>query len=102
MSNTIKKRNGNSITHEQFLTKIYKLVGDEYKVLTTYICGNEFIVTPSNFLKGRGSPKCKGKRISMVKTKTHNEFVERVFQLVGMAIKLRYIFIQNTFFPLRR
>lgn len=48
------------------------------------ICGNEFIVTPSNFLKGRGCPKCKGKRISMVKTRTHNEFVERVFQLVGV------------------
>ncbi|HHX7191427.1 hypothetical protein P9Z94_29415 [Bacillus thuringiensis] len=96
MSNTIKKRKGNSITHEPFLTKIYTLVGDEYKVLTTYvsskekilmkhtICGNEFIVTPSNFLKGRGCPKCKGKRISMLKTKTHNEFVERVFQLVGV------------------
>lgn len=47
-------------------------------------CGNEFIVTSSNFLKGKGYPKCKGKRISMVKTKTHNEFVERVFQLVGV------------------
>lgn len=44
MSNNIKKRNGNSITHEQFLTKIYKLVGDEYKVLTTYISSKEKIL----------------------------------------------------------
>lgn len=41
MSKSIKKRNGNSITHEQFLTKIYKLVGEEYKVLTTYTSSKE-------------------------------------------------------------
>lgn len=48
MSDNIKKRNGNSITHEQFLTKIYKLVGDEYKVLTTYTLSKEKILMKHN------------------------------------------------------
>lgn len=84
----------------EFLKECKHLVGEEYTVLSEYIatnvhvnmrhndCRNEFTVTPSNFLKGRGCPKCKGKRISMVKTKTHNEFVERVFQLVGNEYKV--------------
>lgn len=51
-------------------------------------CGNEFIVMTSNFLKGRGCPNCKGKRISMVKIKIYNEFVKRVYQLVGNEYKV--------------
>lgn len=35
-------------THEQFLTKIYKLVWDEYKVLTTYTSSKEKILMKYN------------------------------------------------------
>lgn len=87
-------------SHIEFLKECKHLVSEEYTVLSEYIathihvqmrhndCGNEFTVMPSNFLKGKGCPKCKGKRISMAKTKTHDEFVERVFQLVGNEYKV--------------
>ncbi|EOP32810.1 hypothetical protein [Bacillus cereus] len=87
-------------SHIEFLKECKHLVGEEYTVLSEYIatnvhvlmrhnnCGNEFTVMPSNFLGGKGCPKCKGKRISMAKTKTHDEFVERVFQLVGNEYKV--------------
>ncbi|PGB55760.1 hypothetical protein [Bacillus anthracis] len=81
MSNNIKKRNGNSITHEQFLTKIYKLVGDEYKVLTTYICGREFWVR-ANYLTSSGS-RCKVCSFKNMNVKTHEQFIKDVYSTVG-------------------
>ena len=60
-------------TNEMFINEMYNLVGDEYKLLTKYnksnikvkikhnICGYEYYVTPSHFLRGERCPKCYGK-----------------------------------------
>jgi len=57
-------------TIEKFKKEVKDLVGDEYTVLGEYIntdtkikvkhteCGNEYEVTPNNFLKGKRCPKC--------------------------------------------
>ena len=86
--------------HDDFVKECAQLVGNEYTVLSEYIsththvkmkhnhCGNEFDVMPSNFLRGKGCPNCKGKKISEKKTHTHNQFVERVFELVGDEYKV--------------
>jgi hypothetical protein len=58
------------ITSKQFKDKIFELVGDEYTVLGEYknsytkvkmkhnVCGHEWKVYPSNFLRGTRCPKC--------------------------------------------
>lgn len=59
-------------THEEFLTEVKSLVGDEYEVLSDYesvnkhvlmrhnICGHTYKVTPSNFVyRERRCSKCK-------------------------------------------
>ena len=57
-------------THEEFVSEIYNLVGNEYEILDKYIdcktkikikhnvCDYEFNMVPSNFLSGQRCPKC--------------------------------------------
>ena len=42
-----------------------------------------FSVTVHNFLRGRGCPKCKNKRISQSETKTTEEYIEQVKKIHG-------------------
>ncbi|USK82636.1 hypothetical protein LHV56_12485 [Peribacillus frigoritolerans] len=78
-------------TTESFKEEVYELVGEEYKVLGEYngadtkinmkhnLCNYVWGVTPSHFLKDSSRcPKCFG----LVK-KTHEEFAQEVFKLVG-------------------
>lgn len=85
-----------SKTHEQFLQEVEALVGDEYTVLEQYkssvtkilmkhnICGNEYKVAPSYFLRGTRCPECAKEKNRRRKTsKTHEQFVAEVYELVG-------------------
>lgn len=58
-------------THSKFVKEVYGLVGNEYSVLGEYVkaktkvlikhgkCGNEYLVTPSDFKDGKRCPKCR-------------------------------------------
>ena len=75
---------------DQFKKEVYKLVKDEYTVLGEYInsstkilirhnkCGNEYIITPNNFLSGNRCPYCSGKMM-----KTIEQYKKEVYELVG-------------------
>lgn len=75
------------MTHEEYVKRVYDLVGKEYTVLGTYIrtatkiemkhnvCGEPWEITPNNFLtKNKRCPSCAGER----KFKTHEQFVKDV------------------------
>ena len=77
-------------THEQFIKDVYSLVGDEYLVVGVYLracnkikikhnnCGNEYEVTPCNFLRGIRCPYC-----NIYSKRTQEKFVKEVYNLVG-------------------
>jgi hypothetical protein len=82
-------------THEQFIKEVYELHGNEYIVLDNYKnsstkikfrhqkCNLEFYMTPSNFLAGKGCPECWKIRESLRRTKTNDQFLDEVKELVG-------------------
>lgn len=84
-----------SKTNEEFINEVKKLVGNDYTFLEEYKyalekikvkhnkCGHVYYVTPSNFLRGRRCPNCKGKRISNSKTRDTEYFKNKVAELVG-------------------
>lgn len=83
----------NRRTHKEFLEVIYKLVGEEYKVLSEYKtahvkvmmehkkCGHIYNVSPSNFIIGSRCQKCNVKKSRP--RKTNEEFVDEVYKLKG-------------------
>lgn len=82
-------------THEQFLSEVEALVGDEYAILGTYEkssikismrhneCGFEFSMLPSNFLKGQRCPQCAG-NMPLIR----EEIESRIYDLVGDEFSL--------------
>jgi hypothetical protein len=76
-------------TNDEFLNEVFKLVGNEYKVISKYIdaktkieiihmkCNTKYEVSPNSFLSGRRCPYCTGKLMN------HDEFVKKVYNLVG-------------------
>jgi predicted Zn-ribbon and HTH transcriptional regulator len=78
-------------THEQFCKEVYDLIQDEYVIKTTYKntatkvllihnkCGNEWWVSPRDFLSGKRCPQCQHRSFK----KATKEFKEEVFNLVG-------------------
>ena len=81
-------------THEEFVQEVNQLEGKNYTVLGEYVnsgtkilirhneCGKEYLVAPNHFVQGKRCPSC-SKINSGVKRKTHEEFVQEVFDLVG-------------------
>ncbi len=77
-------------TDEQFREEVEELTGDEYTFLECYKgamvkifcrhnkCGHEWTISPNNFLRGYGCPKCAG-----TMKKTNEEFVNEVKKLTG-------------------
>ena len=77
-------------THSEFISEIYNLVENDYKVVGRYSsakdkvkfkhthCGYIYSVTPDDFLSGRRCPRCYGKHL-----KTTSEFKNEVYGLVG-------------------
>ncbi|WP_226035579.1 hypothetical protein [Aquibacillus saliphilus] len=82
-------------SHQQFVKEVGDLVGREYTVIGEYkkyneqvrmkheLCGNEWSPVPNNFLQGRRCPVCSLYNGNKKKTKTHEEFVAEVYDLVG-------------------
>lgn len=82
-------------TTEEFKQEVYKLVGNEYTVLSDYItgkdkvlikhnnCGNEYMVTPSKFLSGDRCPICSIETRRQKQVKSHDQFIKEVYSLVG-------------------
>jgi hypothetical protein len=73
-------------THEEFVTEVLALTGDEYTVIGTYelssikldmkhnICGNVYPVRPNEFLKGSRCPKCQmEERKTLIMRKAQNK-----------------------------
>jgi Zn ribbon nucleic-acid-binding protein len=80
---------------EQFKEEVYSLVENEYEVLGEYInskehlkmlhntCGHVYEVAPSKFLNGRRCPICQNRLRAQKRRKTHKQFIEEVYHLVG-------------------
>lgn len=77
-------------TDEQFKVEVRNLVGNEYSIEGSYEgshtkiqfhhsdCGNNFLMTPNDFLRGHHCPFCSGKM-----RKTDDRFKAEVRNLVG-------------------
>lgn len=82
-------------THEKFVAEVKDLVGNEYEIIGRYIntgtkieikhneCGYKYPVTPNKFLNGRRCPECANKQRALKISKTHEQFVREVFELVN-------------------
>lgn len=97
---------GNQLkTNEEFVKQVYDLVGNKYTFIEKYInaetkikvrhnckkCNNyEYEVKPSNFLRGKGCPKCFGRH-----KKTTQEFKKEVYNLVGQEYIVLGEYINN-------
>jgi predicted Zn-ribbon and HTH transcriptional regulator len=82
-------------THEEFVNKVYDIVGGEYSVLSKYMnartrvdivhntCGYRYRATPESFLNlGTRCPKCSGKM-----KRTNEDFQELVYSQVKNEYK---------------
>jgi hypothetical protein len=82
-------------THQEFVLEVCDLVGEEYKIIGEYIntsekilmrhtaCNHEYSVSPNKFLSGRRCPECSKKKGSQKQSKTHEQFSQEVYDLVG-------------------
>lgn len=91
---------GKTKTHEQFISEVEGLAGNEYTVIGTYtkghdkiklkhnICGYIYDQRASAFLYGARCPKCANNL-----PKTNNQFEEQVYELVKdeYIVKSKYI-----------
>lgn len=92
----------NKKSTEQFIKKVFELIGDEYEVVGTYVnantpiemrhnkCGFKFFVTPSKFLSGYRCPNDAVKR-----DRTHKDFAEEVHTLVGDEYEILDTYINS-------
>lgn len=83
-------------TVEQFKKNIEDLVGNEYELLSTSyknnhtnvmmkhkLCSHEYPVSPHNFLAGNRCPECANKTRWQKQKMSHEEFVSRLYDVVG-------------------
>lgn len=93
-------------TTEQFKKEVFEIVGNDYQVLGEYknnktklkfrhlVCGNNFLMTPSNFLlKGQRCPICANKTRGPHKD-TFN-FKKEVYELVGHEYQVLGVYKGN-------
>ena len=81
--------------NSEFIDEVFDLFGDEYTFVEEYvtghtpimvihnICGNEYKVSPSSFLRGSACPKCSAKSRRKKLLKTNEDFVREIEGLVG-------------------
>lgn len=93
-----------SKTHEQFIKEVYKQINDEYTILGKYIgtdkklviqhnkCGYRWEVRPHDFLSGSRCPKCGREQATKKVTRTHEEFIKIVFDLIGIEYEVLGIY----------
>lgn len=82
-------------TNDDFIVEVIDLVGDEYTFLEEYdkghvplkvihnICGHEYKVSPSAFMRGDICPRCSAKSRRKKLLKTNEDFVREIESLVG-------------------
>lgn len=82
-------------TTEEFKQEVRELTNSTYEVLGEYIecskpikmkhliCGHVYNITPTSFLNGHRCRKCANKINAEKRSKTHVQFIEEVFNLVG-------------------
>jgi hypothetical protein len=83
-------------TQEEFVAEVFNLVGDEYTILSEYKrakdfitishnkCGEVYQVTPDKFINdGNRCRKCSYLKRSKKQTRTHEEYIQEIFKLVG-------------------
>jgi len=81
---------------KSFIDKFYDLMGEEYKITSKkidfdkkikikHICGFEYEINPNNFLSIKKCQKCFGKNKTK---KTHKQFKQEVFDLLGDEYKI--------------
>lgn len=86
-------------TTSEFKEEIFKLVGDEYSILSEYSgckvkvtfkhsCGNTFNMNPDDFLQGQRCPKCSRSSAAFKTRKSHNEFIEKIKSLVNESYEV--------------
>lgn len=87
--NKNKRGKSRTMTHEQYVEKLSS-VNPNITTVGTYIdtkhkikvrcevCGNEWDSMPRDLLKGHGCRECAYRHISNNKTKTHDEFVQKM------------------------
>lgn len=97
-----KCQRGVQRTSQMYRDEVYELVGDEYTVIGDFrvtnetvltrhnICGHKWESIPSGFLVGRRCPKCAGNLL-----KNHQQFVEEVFELVGVEYEVLSSYINS-------
>ena len=86
--------------HKEFVQQVLDLTGNEYIVIEQFIDSHTrirfkhndetcpegfsegFLMTPAHFLNGQRCTKCRYKRSHEKTTKTHEQFIKEVFQLV--------------------
>lgn len=89
------RRKSNTRTTEQYKKEVFQLVGKEYTVLSEYThistpvqmrhnkCKNTYYQVPNIFLNSGGRcPLCSRKKAASKLRKTHEEFVQEVYELV--------------------
>lgn len=81
-------------TNSQFVKEVQMKYGQEYLIndlyqgaleplsVTHVLCGHSWKAIPTYFLGGRSCPECSKMRVIMNNRKTHDGFVEEVFNLV--------------------
>lgn len=94
-------------THQEFLEEVYRIVGEEYEVIGEYIntsekilmrhtdCEHIYLVAPNKFLNGRRCPECSKKKGKQKQTKTHQQFVNEVYNLVGEEYEVLSLYIKS-------
>ena len=93
------------LTLQTFKNKLHKINTDiilesDYINQTTYItvkcnvCNYKWVVKPYSLLNGHGCPKCKGIKTSLLKTKTHQQFLDEIKQ-INPFVKILETYINN-------
>lgn len=97
-------------TTESFKEEVKDKYGDEFLISGKYTgatnpilikhnidhCNHEWFASPSHFLGGRTCPECSKKRVINFNRKTHEQFVQEVFELVGDKYSVLSNYINST------
>jgi hypothetical protein len=87
-------------TNDEYLARVFELVGEEYTILEGYIdtrtkiltvhntCGYEWKISPNKFLIGRRCPKCSRKAVGNARRLTLEEVKEKIFSEFGGSLEL--------------
>lgn len=94
---------GKKLTHEEFENRVHKtrpniIFTTKYVNAKTKIechcstCGNDWITSPDSLNQGCGCPKCASKKSSERQAKTHEQFIQELYEVnPNIEIQSQYI-----------